>query len=114
MQLKGNKMSQRMNRRTLLQTTGLAAAGMALSPFLQQIARADDAPSGPPKQVLFFSKSQTFQHSVIARPKNDPEKLAFAEQLLTDWGKENGFELTCTKDGTVLNPDKIKDFDVFA
>jgi hypothetical protein len=106
-------MAKRMNRRTLLQYTGIAAAGVALSPFLQRMAQAD-VPSGPPKKVLFFTKSQTFQHPVIARPKDDPTKLSFAEQLLTDWGKENGFDVTCTKDGTMFDPDKIKDIDIFA
>jgi hypothetical protein len=106
-------MASKMNRRTLLQHTGIAAAGVALSPFLQRIAQAD-IPTGPAKKVLFFTKSQTFQHPVIARPKGDPTKLSFAEQLLTDWGKENGFEVTCTKDGTMFDPDKIKDIDIFA
>jgi type 1 glutamine amidotransferase len=99
------------NRREILTASAWTAAGLALAPWLQS-ARADDAGAAR-KKVLFFTKSSGFQHSVITRSAEDPTKLAFAEQLLTDWGKNNGFDVTCSKDGNVFAPDSIGQFDVF-
>src|SRR5688500_14831618 len=98
-----------MNRRDVLKAAGFAAAGLALSPF----AAAQNA-AAERKKVLFFTKSQGFQHSAITRPKKDPQKLAFAEQLLTDLGAKHGFDVTCSKDGTIFSPENIAKFDVFA
>jgi len=67
------------------------------------------------KNVLFLTKSQGFQHSVITRDKNDPTKLAHAERLLTEFGAANGFTVTVTKDADVFNnPETYKKYDVFA
>jgi type 1 glutamine amidotransferase len=67
------------------------------------------------KQVLFLTKSSGFQHSVITRDKNDPTKLAHAEKLLTEFGGQNGFIVTVTKDADVFNdPETYKKYDVFA
>src|SRR5688500_12977641 len=67
------------------------------------------------KNVLFLTKSQGFQHSVIARDKKDPQKPAHAERLLTEFGGSNGFTVTVTKDADVFNdPETYKKYDVFA
>ncbi len=80
-------MSNDPNRRDLLKSAGLAAAGAALSPLLSRFGWAADLPDETPrKKILFFTKSSGFQHSVIARDKDHPEQLAFAEQILTDLG----------------------------
>ena len=52
-----------------------------------------------------------FQHSVIAR-KGD--KLSLAERILTELGKEHGFEVVASKDGRLFDPDKIGQWDAFA
>ena len=95
-----------INRRQLLQRTALSAAALTLSPWLKPLAFGDDAPAGGArKKVLFFTKSSGYQHSVITRPNPDPEKqdvpvqLAYAEQILTDFGAKNGYDVTCSKDG---------------
>jgi type 1 glutamine amidotransferase len=104
-------MHRDMNRRDVLKAAGFAAAGFAFSsPF----ALAQNASAAERKKVLFFTKSQGFQYSAITRPKNDPTKLAFAEQLLTDLGAKHGFDVTCSKDGTIFSPENIAKFDVFA
>ncbi|MGB7158965.1 MAG: ThuA domain-containing protein [Tepidisphaeraceae bacterium] len=100
------------NRRDFLKAGGVTAAWMALSPWLGATASAQ-APTGPRKKVLFFTKSAGFQHSAITRPKDDPQKLAYAEQILTDLGARNGFDVTCSKDGTVFTPQRIAETDVF-
>lgn len=99
------------NRRDLLKGTGLVAAGLALSPFLSRVVRADE---GSRKKVLFFTKSAGFQHSVISRMSDDPEKLGWAEKILTDVGAANGFDVTCSKDGTLFTPDNLKQYDIIA
>ena len=94
-----------MNRRTLLIRSGAAAAGLALGPF-----RSESTPRAKRKQVLMFTKSSGFEHSVI---KREGEKLGFAEQLLTDLCDRRDIEVTCTKDGTIFTPEKINRFDAF-
>src|SRR3954470_15346829 len=67
------------------------------------------------KNVLFLTKSQGFQHSVITRDWKDPAKPAHAERLLTEFGGANGFTVTVTKDADVFNdPETYKKYDVFA
>ena len=98
----------RPTRRRVLRTAAVGAAGLLLSPFLSRFSHAADSSK---KKLLFFTKSSGFQHSVIAR--KDPERLSYAEQILTDLGAKNGFDVTCTKDGTVFTPDKMAAFDAF-
>src|SRR5690349_11198793 len=99
-------------RRDVLRYSALAAAGVALSPLGRLLAAEDDQPR---KKVLFFTKSSGFQHGPITRSAEDPTKLAYAEQILTDIGASHGFDVTCSKDGTVFaSPDTYKTYDVFA
>jgi uncharacterized protein len=97
-------MSPELNRRQLLQ------AGAALWLGCAGMGRALAAPKGATKKVLFFTKSSGFQHDVIKR-KGD--QLAHAEQILTDAGKEHGFEVVASKDGRLFEPDQIGQWDVF-
>lgn len=106
-------MNTYFTRRELIKGSTAGLGAMLISPFLSGRLLAENAPAAT-KKVLFFTKSQTFQHSVITRPEDDPEKLSFAEKLLTDWGGKNGFEVVCSKDGSIFTPEKIKEFDVFA
>jgi type 1 glutamine amidotransferase len=100
-----------LNRRDVLKFGSLFAAGALVSPWAMQLARGADAPK---KKILFFTKSAGFQHSAITRPADNPTKLAFAEQYLTDIGAKHGFEVTCSKDGTLFTPENIAKFDAFA
>lgn len=102
-----------MNRRDLLKTVGAGAAALAVSPFLTGALRAADAPtSGAKKKILFFTKSSGFQHSTITRTA--PDKLAFAELLLTDFAGKSGFDVTCSKDGSLFTPEYLAGFDALA
>ena len=106
-------MSSLHSRRDLLKTSASVATGFALSPFVN-LARAADSDE-PRKKVLFFTKSSGFQHSVITRSAENPTKLAYAEQILTDLGAKNGFDVTCSKDGTIFaSPETFARYDVFA
>lgn len=91
----------------------LIASATAL--LLLGITGALSAQEAAPKKVLFLTKSAGFQHSVIARDKNNPNKLAHLEQILVDLGGKNGFEVTCTKDASLFNePATLEKYDVFA
>jgi uncharacterized protein len=93
-----------LNRRQLLLAAGAGWLGAgAMNRLLAQ-------PKGAGKKVLFFTKSSGFPHSVINR-KGD--KLGMAEQILTDLGKEHGFEVVASKDGRLFEPDQIGQWDAF-
>jgi type 1 glutamine amidotransferase len=94
------------SRRQMLQAAG-AAALLGKAPLGRLIA--DDKKAT--KRLLFFTKSSGFEHSVI---KRDGDKLSHAEQILTNIGKEHGFEVVCSKDGRLFDPDKIGQWDAFA
>jgi type 1 glutamine amidotransferase len=66
-------------------------------------SRADGA-----KKILFFSKSSGFEHSVISYKTGQP---SYAEKILLDLGKQNGWEFTFSKDGSKFAPDYLKQFD---
>jgi type 1 glutamine amidotransferase len=93
------------NRRQWLLAAGAAMVGA------ERVGRSLAADDASPKKVLFFTKSSGFQHSVITR---HGDKLSHAEQILSDLGKSNGFEVVCSKDGTLFDPDKIGQWDAFA
>ena len=101
------------NRRDLLKSVGAGAAALAMSPFFSKaLLGADAASSAMVKKILFFTKSSGFQHSTITR--KSAEQPAFAEQLLTEFGKKNGFEVTCSKDGSLFTPEYLAKFDALA
>lgn len=62
------------------------------------------------KRVLYFTKSSGFEHSVVKRQA--PDQLSHSEKILTELGQKHGFEVTCTKDGTVFTPDTLSKYDV--
>jgi uncharacterized protein len=107
--------SEGLTRRDAMKAVAAAAAAVAASglPFgWAQSARGASAPTGKPKKVLYFTKSQGFQHSVVTRPKDKPDELSFSEKLMVEWGRQHGFDVTPTKDGRLFTPEKIAEFDV--
>lgn len=90
-------------RRQMLLTTGAALLGPAVANALAARRLAG-------KKVLFFTKSQGFQHSAITRKGTE---LGHAEKVLTQIGKDHDFEVTCSKDGGMFEPDKIGQWDAF-
>lgn len=94
-----------LNRRQMLLASGAALLGPAA---MGRVLKGDD--KGPTKKVLFFTKSQTFQHDPIARKDG---KLGQAENLLVEIGKQWNLEVVPSKDGTMFDPDKIGQWDAF-
>ena len=89
-----------MRRRDLL------LAGGALSLFPLGWVRADDQKK---RKLLMFTRSQSFEHSSC---KREGDGLAFNERVVTDLGKEHGFEVVATKDGGVFDSD-LAGYDAF-
>jgi len=99
---------QGVSRREAVKGAALAAAALAAGAFPMGWVRAADNKT---RKVLFFTKSAGFQHSVITRKG---EELGHAEKILIQLGKEHGFDVTATKDGSIFTPEKLADFDVIA
>jgi uncharacterized protein len=95
-----------LTRREMLLATGAALLGPTAATQLFASERRAT------KRVLFFTKSSGFEHSVVKRPKDGG--LSLAERILTEIGKEHGFEVVATKDGRLFDPDKIGEWDAFA
>ncbi len=97
-------MTQALNRRQLLMAGGAAWLGAS------SVGRAFARQNGPKKKILFFTKSSGFQHGPITRKDG---QLGLAERILTEIGKEHGFEVVASKDGRLFNPDQIGQWDGF-
>jgi len=93
-----------MNRRQWLLAGGAAWLG------IEAAGRALARTQASTKKVLFFTKSSGFPHPVISR---HGDELGHAERILTDIGKEHGFEVVASKDGRLFEPDTIGQWDAF-
>jgi type 1 glutamine amidotransferase len=69
---------------------------------------ANPTPTAKKKQILFFTKSSGFEHSVISWKNGQP---SHAEKVLTDLGQQNGWEFTFSKDGSKFSKDYLAQFD---
>ncbi len=101
------------NRRDVLKASAMGAFALALNQLTGCASHPDANSTHARKRVLFFTKSSGFQHSVITRPADNPTKLAYAEQILSDLGAKSGFQITCSKDGNMFSPENINQFDAF-
>ncbi len=63
---------------------------------------------GAPKQVLFFSKSSGFEHSVISWKNGQP---SYAEKILVELGQKQGWQFTFSKDGSKFSKEYLAQFD---
>jgi type 1 glutamine amidotransferase len=99
-----------MRRREFLMQTG-ALLGLSLAGLPNEaVGAATSAFENDKRRILMFTKSSGFEHPAI---KRTGDKLGFAEQTLTDLGHQHGFDVTCTKDGTVFTPENIAKYDAF-
>jgi uncharacterized protein len=93
-----------MNRRDMLLTAGAAAIGLSAFP-LDMISAAEKKRH----KVLYFTRSAGFQHPPV---KRNGDQLSVSEKLLTKWGKKDGIEVVCSKDGAIFDGD-LDQFDAF-
>jgi len=97
-------------RPLIIATLGFLLAGVMHQTAQGAVPGGWDKVTG--KRVLYFTKSADFEHSVVKRPADG--QLSHSEKILTQLGRDNGFEVTCTKDGTVFTPENLARYDVIA
>jgi type 1 glutamine amidotransferase len=94
-----------MNRRDWLRQAGLAALALGAFPAIR--GRGADKAR---RRLLMYTRSQGYQHDVV---KRQGDKLSLAEQIVTDLGAKNGFDVVCEKDGRVFLSAEFPKFDGF-
>lgn len=94
-----------MNRRDLIARAGATALGAGLSHF--PLGWAEGAERAR-RRILLFTKSSGFEHPVI---KRQGDQLGHAERILTELGAKHGFEVVCSKDGSLITADNLSRFD---
>jgi uncharacterized protein len=67
------------------------------------------AVAADPVRVLYLTKSSGFEHSVIKLQDND---TSHSGRVLKKLAEENNFELTCSKDASLINEKDLEKFDV--
>ena len=97
-----------LDRRTFVRRTGLAA--LLLGGGLPRSLGAREK-RGDKKRLLMYTRSQTFQHSVVTRPKMGG--LSLAERIVTGLGEKHNVEVVCEKDGRVFLSKDFPAFDGF-
>lgn len=96
---------QNMPRRDMLRVAG--AAVVAVSAFPMQWVSA----AGKKKQkILYFTRSAGYEHDVV---KIKDGKPSLSDRILTELGKKHGFDVVCTKDGTIFDGD-LDQYDAIA
>jgi type 1 glutamine amidotransferase len=75
--------------------------------FVCLAASAGEAAVKPAK-ILFFTKSQRTEHSVIKREGRQP---SFAENVLAELAAKNNWEITTSKDGTLFTAANLAEYD---
>ena len=53
-------------------------------------------------RLLYFTRSVRFEHEAVAR---NGDELSFSEKILIEWGKEIGFDVDCSKEGSLFDDD---------
>jgi uncharacterized protein len=61
-----------------------------------------------PRRLLFFTKSQRTEHSVIKQVNGQP---SFAEKILAGLASTNHWQIETSKDGGIFTPAKLAKFD---
>lgn len=87
-----------MRRRDFLTQTALTAAALPFTSILPQLFAAD----GDAKKILYYTRSQGFEHSPV---KFDDNGECVSAKTLKKLAETLGYELVSTKDGSVFDGD---------
>lgn len=85
-----------MKRREMLKLGSAAALAWSTLPL------AWGADQEKRQKVLYFTRSVGFEHSAVHR---EGDQLSHSEKVLTEMGRRAGFDVECTKDGSVFDGD---------
>jgi len=94
-----------IHRRDILRAAGAAAVAASTFP-LNWVAAAEKKK----QKVLYFTRSAGFEHDAV---KIKDGKPSISDRILTELGNRHGFEVVCTKDGTVFDAD-LDQYDAIA
>src|SRR5437660_4047409 len=101
-----------LTRRELLRSAGAAtAAAIGTSAFPFAWAAPVRSTEAKTAKVLVYTRSQTFEHSVVKAGKDG--KPSLVDQTMTALASKNDLQVTCTKDGRIFLPETLKEFDAF-
>ncbi len=89
-----------MKRRDLLKAASAAAVGCLAFPL-----RWTFAADGRKQRILYFTRSAGFEHSVVHR---DGDNLSHSEKIMIELGQKTGFDVDCSKDGSLFDGDLNK------
>jgi len=81
----------------MLVATGGALAALSAFP-MRWLPAADNRK----RKLLYFTRSAGYEHSVVQRPAG---QLSHSENIMMELGRKHGFEVECTKDGSVFEGD---------
>ena len=94
-----------MRRREFLLSSGVTALGLSAFPC-GWVSAAEKKK----QKILYYTCSAGFEHSVVKRKGNE---LSHSEKILTELGQKTGFDVVCTKDGSVFDGD-LNQYDAIA
>ncbi len=80
------------------------ACAFALIAFAGFVCAEDKEPA----KILFFTKSQRFEHDVIAQKNGQP---SLCEKVLDEMGVAGNFKITTTKDGGAITAENLAKYD---
>lgn len=92
-----------LTRRQFLARAAVSAVAASLVP--------GELVAAPRRRLLCFTKSAGFEHGPVKRGKDGGPSLV--ERVLKEQGALHGFDVECTKDGSVFTPAGLKGFDAF-
>ena len=84
------------------------AARLALLPFLPALPVVAQPRR---RRLLCFTRSAGFVHSVVKPDAAGGPSLV--DRTLTALGQTHGFDVTCSKDGALFTPERLREFDAF-
>lgn len=91
-----------LDRRSFVRVAG---AGVLTLPVAAGRARARTQ-----RRLLVFTKSSGFVHSPV---RSGPDGLCTVDRALITLGREHGFHVTATKDGSIFSSPDLPSFDAF-
>ena len=98
-------MKRIVNRRHFLTVSTLTTLGLCAG-----TAPWASAAETRKKKLLYYTCSAGFEHSVVKRNNG---QLSWSERILTELGQKHGFDVECTKDGSVFDR-SLDPYDVIA
>jgi hypothetical protein len=99
-----------MLRRSLIALAITATAGLAIYGCQSSATKTSEPLNTARKKLLFFTRSQGFEHSVVKVVDGKP---CYAETVLRPICEAHNWDLDVTKDGTVFEPGSIEKYDAF-